>query len=109
MHTHAHTRAITRRRRRRQKDKCHDNDGDDNDGNEDDEEEDEEEEEEEECRFVFLLANPEFYSHLASWRVVIRTPAIIKTKTKIVASLFGLRIKRWENHFDIMGLTWLTD
>jgi hypothetical protein len=25
--------------------------------------------------FVFLLANPEFYSHLASWRVVIRTPA----------------------------------
>jgi hypothetical protein len=26
-------------------------------------------------RFVFLLANPEFYSHLASWRVVIRTPA----------------------------------
>jgi hypothetical protein len=24
--------------------------------------------------FVFLLANPEFYSHLASWRVVIRTP-----------------------------------
>jgi hypothetical protein len=26
--------------------------------------------------FVFLLANPEFYSHLASWRVVIRTPAL---------------------------------
>jgi hypothetical protein len=25
--------------------------------------------------FVFLLANPEFYSHLASWRVVTRTPA----------------------------------
>jgi hypothetical protein len=25
--------------------------------------------------FVFLLTNPEFYSHLASWRVVIRTPA----------------------------------
>jgi hypothetical protein len=24
--------------------------------------------------FVFLLAIPEFYSHLASWRVVIRTP-----------------------------------
>jgi hypothetical protein len=24
--------------------------------------------------FVFLLGNPEFYSHLASWRVVIRTP-----------------------------------
>jgi hypothetical protein len=23
---------------------------------------------------AFLLANPEFYSHLASWRVVIRTP-----------------------------------
>jgi hypothetical protein len=26
--------------------------------------------------FVFLLANPEFYSHLASWRVVIRTPGV---------------------------------
>jgi hypothetical protein len=26
--------------------------------------------------FVFLLAIPEFYLHLASWRVVIRTPAI---------------------------------
>jgi hypothetical protein len=25
--------------------------------------------------FVFLLAKSEFYSHLASWRVVIRTPA----------------------------------
>jgi hypothetical protein len=25
--------------------------------------------------FVFLLAKPEFYSHLASWRMVIRTPA----------------------------------
>jgi hypothetical protein len=25
--------------------------------------------------FVNLLANLEFYSHLASWRVVIRTPA----------------------------------
>jgi hypothetical protein len=25
--------------------------------------------------FVFLFANPEFYSHLISWRVVIRTPA----------------------------------
>jgi hypothetical protein len=24
--------------------------------------------------FVFLLANSEFYSHLANWRVVIRTP-----------------------------------
>jgi hypothetical protein len=24
--------------------------------------------------FVFLLANPKFYSHLASWQVVIRTP-----------------------------------
>jgi hypothetical protein len=26
--------------------------------------------------FVYLLANPEFYSHLASWQVVIRTPAL---------------------------------
>jgi hypothetical protein len=26
--------------------------------------------------FVFLLANPEFYLHLASWRVVTRTPVI---------------------------------
>jgi hypothetical protein len=25
--------------------------------------------------FVILLANPEFYSHLMSWRVVIRNPA----------------------------------
>jgi hypothetical protein len=25
--------------------------------------------------FAFLLAEPEFYSHLANWRVVIRTPA----------------------------------
>jgi hypothetical protein len=24
--------------------------------------------------FVFLLANPKFYSYLASWRVVIRIP-----------------------------------
>jgi hypothetical protein len=27
--------------------------------------------------FVFLLANPEFYSRLVSWRVVIRTPVIL--------------------------------
>jgi hypothetical protein len=27
--------------------------------------------------FVFWLANREFYSHLASWRVVIRTPDVI--------------------------------
>jgi hypothetical protein len=27
-------------------------------------------------RFVFLFANPEFYLHLASWRVVIGTPAV---------------------------------
>jgi hypothetical protein len=27
--------------------------------------------------FVFLLANPEFYPHWASWRVVIRTPEYI--------------------------------
>jgi hypothetical protein len=27
-------------------------------------------------RIVFLFANPEFYSHLASWRVVNRTPSI---------------------------------
>jgi hypothetical protein len=26
--------------------------------------------------FVFLLAKPKFYSHLASWRVVIRTPDV---------------------------------
>jgi hypothetical protein len=26
--------------------------------------------------FVFLLAKPEFYSHVASWRVVIRTPEV---------------------------------
>jgi hypothetical protein len=26
--------------------------------------------------FVFLRANPEFYSHLAGWRVVFRTPAL---------------------------------
>jgi hypothetical protein len=26
--------------------------------------------------FLFLLAKPEFHSHLASWRVVIRTPAL---------------------------------
>jgi hypothetical protein len=29
--------------------------------------------------FVFLLANPEFYSHLASWRVVIRTSVYFLT------------------------------
>jgi hypothetical protein len=28
--------------------------------------------------FVFFLAKPEFYSHLASWRVAIRTPVISK-------------------------------
>jgi hypothetical protein len=27
--------------------------------------------------FVFLLAKPEFCSHLASWLVVIRTPVLI--------------------------------
>jgi hypothetical protein len=27
--------------------------------------------------FVFLLAKPEFHSHLASWRVVIRTPDFV--------------------------------
>jgi hypothetical protein len=32
--------------------------------------------------FVFVLANTEFYSHLASWRVVIRNPAIT-TESKI--------------------------
>jgi hypothetical protein len=26
--------------------------------------------------FIFLLANTKFYSHLASWRVVIRTPGV---------------------------------
>jgi hypothetical protein len=34
--------------------------------------------------FIFLLANPEFYSHLASWRMVIRTPAFpIKKKSAL--------------------------
>jgi hypothetical protein len=28
--------------------------------------------------FVYLLGNPDFYSHLASWRVVIRTPDYIR-------------------------------
>jgi hypothetical protein len=32
--------------------------------------------------FAFLLANPEFYSHLASWRVVIRTPAWFKASVR---------------------------
>jgi hypothetical protein len=27
--------------------------------------------------FIFLLANPEFYSHLTSWLVVIRTPETV--------------------------------
>jgi hypothetical protein len=27
----------------------------------------------------WLLANPEFYSHFANWRVVISTPALVKT------------------------------
>jgi hypothetical protein len=27
-------------------------------------------------KFVFLLTNPVFYSHMASWRVVIRTPGM---------------------------------
>jgi hypothetical protein len=27
--------------------------------------------------FVFSLAKPEFYSHLVSWRVVIRTPVLM--------------------------------
>jgi hypothetical protein len=31
--------------------------------------------------FIFLLANPEFYSHLASWREVIRTPAYTSVRT----------------------------
>jgi hypothetical protein len=30
--------------------------------------------------FAFLLANPKFYSHLASWRVVIRTPDLAHVK-----------------------------
>jgi hypothetical protein len=27
--------------------------------------------------FAFLLANPEFHSHLTSWRVVIRAPVML--------------------------------
>jgi hypothetical protein len=39
--------------------------------------------------FVFLLTNPEFFSHLASWRVVIRTPENIDTvRPKPKVSLF---------------------
>jgi hypothetical protein len=30
--------------------------------------------------FAFLLANPEFHSHLASWQVVISTPAVKKSQ-----------------------------
>jgi hypothetical protein len=33
--------------------------------------------------FVFLLANPEFYSYLASWQVVIRTPDVCETNYKM--------------------------
>jgi hypothetical protein len=33
--------------------------------------------------FVFLLAKPEFYSHLASWRVVFWTPVHVTFLTKI--------------------------
>jgi hypothetical protein len=42
--------------------------------------------------FVFLLANPEF-SHLASWRVVIRTPLVRQKKEKKISiQLYGKMI-----------------
>jgi hypothetical protein len=33
--------------------------------------------------FVFLFANPEFYSHLVSWRVDIRTPDYVHGKCSV--------------------------
>jgi hypothetical protein len=43
--------------------------------------------------FVYLLVNTEFYSHLASWQVVIRTPAInyvLDKKLKKKMLLYGV-------------------
>jgi hypothetical protein len=37
--------------------------------------------------FVFLLANSKFYSHLASWLVVIRTPDVRTPPTASVLPL----------------------
>jgi hypothetical protein len=52
--------------------------------------------------FVFLLAKPEFYSHLESWRVVIRTcnyalsqPVICLGQESKVGKTFGLQAKRY--------------
>jgi hypothetical protein len=36
--------------------------------------------------FVFLLASPEFYSHLASWRVIMCTPDVRDRKEEVVKS-----------------------
>jgi hypothetical protein len=44
--------------------------------------------------FTFLVANPEFYSHLASWRVVIRTPAVtISTAKDLWSAVVSRRLE----------------
>jgi hypothetical protein len=53
--------------------------------------------------FVFLLANPEFYSHLASWRVVIRTPALRRSSVYEQKVKFGTT----ENRFSALSLKFL--
>jgi hypothetical protein len=48
--------------------------------------------------FAFLLAKPKFYSHLASWRVVIRTPAAMTAQglpnKAIVMNHYDIRSER---------------
>jgi hypothetical protein len=46
--------------------------------------------------FVFLLVNPEFYSHLASWRVVIRTPDVGFCNTTFLTILHQVAINGHE-------------
>jgi hypothetical protein len=42
--------------------------------------------------FLCLLPNPKFYSHSASWRVVICTPLVLKAKTHMYI---------WEKHMKL--------
>jgi hypothetical protein len=44
--------------------------------------------------FIFLLAKPEFFSHLASWREVIRTPGrLIMSYLTLIQNVFNFCIK----------------
>jgi hypothetical protein len=47
---------------------------------------------------VFLFANPEFYSHLVSWRVLIRTPVILNINLLHFTGAYFLSKAHASNH-----------